>query len=150
MIWPEWKTLIQEMLRSFEAIGDCTQPWMTACRRCCVYLTRPLPNGAHHVTRVAAAASVLAPLYVIYCTTTLVVNNHAPAHERRLLFELPEEARPHADALSTLIERILGYQAFPLQFANIHVPGIRVYHMSSDSGATLLEALFDNQLDNLP
>jgi hypothetical protein len=150
MVWPEWKTLIQEMHRNFDAIADSTQPWVTACRKCCVYVDRPLPNGARHVTRVAAAASVLAPLYVTYCTTTLVVNKHTPAHERRLLLELPEEAQPHAATLSTLIERILGYQAFPLQFANIHVPGIRVYHMVTDSGATLLEALFDNQLDNLP
>jgi hypothetical protein len=147
MVWPEWKTLLQEMRRSFDGVGDCTQPWMSACRRCCVYLTRPLPNGAR---RVAAAVSVLAPLYVIYCTTTLVVNKHTPAHERRLFLELPEEAQPHAATLSALIERILGYQAFPLQFANIHVPEIRVYHMTSDSGATLLEALFDNRLDNLP
>lgn len=150
MAWPEWKTLIQEMRRSFDAIGDCTQPWMSACRRCCVYLKRPLPNGARHVTRVAAAVSVLAPLYVIYCTTEVVVGKHLPSQEHRLLFELPEEAQPHAAALATLIERILGYQAFPLQFANTHVPGIRVYHILGDAGATLLEALFDDQLDNLP
>jgi hypothetical protein len=97
-----------------------------------------------------AAASVLAPLYVIYCTTEVVVDKDLPTQERRLLFELPEEAKPHAAALSTLIERILGYQAFPFQFANVHVPGIRVYYILSDAGATLLEALFDNQLDNLP
>src|SRR5690606_26209641 len=62
MVWPEWNTLIQEMRRTSDAVGDCTQPWMTACRRCCVDLERPLPHGARHVTRVAAAASVLAPL----------------------------------------------------------------------------------------
>jgi hypothetical protein len=147
MVWPEWKTLKGEMHRSFDAIADSTQPWVAACRKCCVYLRRPLPNGARHVTRVAAAVSVLAPLYVTYCTTSIVVDKHS--RDIRLLFDFPDEAKPYAATLSALVERILGYQAFPLQFAHVPVPGIRVEHADSKPEVTLLDALFDSQLDSL-
>jgi ribosome modulation factor len=149
MVWPEWKTLIQEMRRTFDAIADSTQPRVAACRKCCVYLRHPLPKGAYQLTRVAAAASVLAPLYVTYCTTEIVVGKDLPSQERRLLFELPEEVQPRAAALSALIERILGYQAFPHQFANVLVPGTRVDYVPMDREPTLLDAFFDSQLDSL-
>jgi hypothetical protein len=147
MVWPEWKTLIQEMRRAFESYADSTQPWVTACRKCCVYVDRPLPNGALHVTRVAAATSVLAPLYVTYCTTSIVVDRQA--YDTRLLFDFPDEVKPHAAKLSALIERILGYQAFPLQFAQVRVPGARVPHVLTDREPALLDAFFDSQLDSL-
>jgi hypothetical protein len=146
MVWPEWKTLVQEMHRAFAVCGDCTQPRGAACRRCCVYLERPLPDGARHLTYVAAAASVLAPLYVVYCTTSIVVDRHSL--DRRLSFELPEEANPHAATLAALVERILGYQRFPLQFANVPLPGVRVAHSFGEE-ATLLDALFDNHLESV-
>jgi hypothetical protein len=145
--WPEWRALIQDMRRSFDSYGDCTQPWVAACRRCCVYLKRPLPNGAYHLTCIASAVSVLAPLYVTYCTTEIVVDKHS--QETRLFFELPEEVKPQAAILSALVERVLGYQAFPLRFANVPVPGIRVEHADSKPEVTLLDALFDSQLDSL-
>jgi ribosome modulation factor len=146
MAWPEWKTLIREMRLSVPNCGDCTQPRGAACRRCCVYLERPLPDGARHLTCVAAAASVLAPLYVTYCTTEIVVDKQS--HEKHLFLELPEEVKPHAARLSALVERILGDQAFPLLFANVPVPGIRVHHTFSQE-ATLLDALFDSHLESL-
>ena len=145
MVWPEWKTLIREMHRSFPESGDCTQPRAAACRRCCVYLERSLPNGARHLTCVATAASVLAPLYVTYCTTEIVVDKHS--QEKRLFLELPEEVKPHAAKLSGFVERILGYQAFPLQFANVPVPEIRTHHTFGKE-PTLLDALFDSHLDS--
>jgi hypothetical protein len=147
MIWPEWKTLIQEMRRTFDSCADSTQPWVTACRKCCVYVERPLPHGARHITRVAAAASVLAPLYVTYCTTSIIIDRQE--HDTRLLFDLPDEVKPHAAKLSALIERILGCQAFPLQFAQVQVPGARVPHVLTDREPTLLDAFFDSQLDSL-
>jgi hypothetical protein len=42
----------------------------------------------------------------------------------------------------------LGYQAFPLQFAQVWVPGIRIRNGDGE-GATLLDALFDDRLDSL-
>jgi ribosome modulation factor len=147
MVWPEWKTLTQEMRHTFASYADSTQPRVAACRKCCVYLERPLTRGAYHLTRVAAAASVLAPLYVTYCTTSIVVDKHEK--ESHLSFELPEEVRPHAATLSALVERILGYQAFPLQFAKVPVQGIRVDYVPMDREPTLLDVLFDSQLDSL-
>jgi hypothetical protein len=147
MVWPEWRTLIQAMRGSFDSYGDCTQPRVAACRRCCVYLKRPLPNGADHLTCVAAAVSVLAPLYITYCTTEIVIDKQS--QDTRLFFDLPEEVKPHATTLSALVERVLGYQAFPLQFAHVLVPGIRVEHADGKPEVTLLDALFDTQLDSL-
>ncbi len=147
MVWPEWNALIQEMRRSFDSYADSTQPRVAACRKCCVYLRHPLPNGARHVTRVAAAASVLAPLYVTYCTTSIVVDRQA--HDTRLLFDFPDEVKPHAATLSALVERTLGYQAFPLQFAQVQVPRARVPHVLTDREPTLRDALFDSVLESL-
>ncbi|HVG63209.1 MAG TPA: hypothetical protein VNA24_31890 [Hyalangium sp.] len=147
MVWPEWKTLIQEMHSKFDAIADSTQPWVTACRKCCVYVDRPLPNGALHVTRVAAAVSVLAPLYVTYCTTSIIVDRQE--FDTCLLFDFPDEVKPHAATLSALVERILGYQALPLQFAQVQVLRARVPHVRTDREPTLLDAFFDSMLESL-
>jgi hypothetical protein len=150
MIWPEWKALKEQLRRSFEnAFADSTQPRVAACRKCCVYIRHPLPHGTRQVTRVAVAASVLAPLYVIYRTTEIVVDAHSPSQDRRLSFELSEDVRPHAATLAALVERTLGYQAFPLQFAQVQVPGIRADHTHGDTAVTLLDALFDNHLESL-
>jgi hypothetical protein len=147
MVWPEWKTLIQEMRRTFASCADSTQPWVTPCRKCCMYVDRPLPSGALHVTRVAAAASVLAPLYVTYCTTSLVVDRQE--YDTSLLFDFPDEVKPHAATLSALVERTLGYQAFPLQFAQVQVPGARIFHVRTAREPTLLDAFFDSMLESL-
>ncbi|KFE72499.1 hypothetical protein DB31_0762 [Hyalangium minutum] len=147
MAWPEWKTLFQEMRSVFPRYGDCTQPWAASCRRCCVYIWRPLPEGARHLTIVAAAVSVLAPLYLVYCTTEVVVDKDS--QERHVFLELPEEVKPQAAALSALVERVLGYQAFPLRFANVSVPGLRVDGVDWRKEPTLLDALFDTDLDSL-
>jgi hypothetical protein len=147
MVWPEWKTLKEEMHRSFDALADSTQPRVAACRKCCVYVERPLPNGARHLTRVAAAASVLAPLYVTYCTTSIVADRQQ--YDTRLLFDFPDEVKAHAATLSALVEHILGYQAFPLQFAQVLVPGARVDHVPWRREPTLLEAFFDSMLESL-
>jgi len=146
MVWPEWQTLRQEMRSVFPRCGDCTQPRCSACRRCCVYNSAPLPHGARQRTIVAVAASVLAPLYIVYCTEDVVVDKHSDG--QRLFLEVPEEVKPQAAALSALVERVLGYQAFPLQFAQVRVPGIRVGN-NDGTGATLLEALFDDYLESL-
>jgi len=146
MDWPEWQALRQEMKSAFPVYADCTQPWVSVCRRCCVYVDRPLPNGTTLHTRVAAAASVLAPLYLVYCTTDVRVGKRSEEH--RFLWEVPDEVKPQAATLAELVERVLGYQAFPLQFTQVWVPGIRVGNGNGE-GATLLDALFDDELDSL-
>ena len=149
MAWPEWKELRREMRVIFgNSSADCTQPWGAACRRCCVYITRPLPEGARLVTRVAAAASILAPLYVTYCTIEAVANRERLSHQ--FTFDPTEEVREISHQLAALVERVLGYKPFPLHFANIPVPGIRIDRVPMDREPTLLDALFDDSLDNLP
>lgn len=147
MAWPEWKTLVQEKRRVFPIAGDCTQPRGTACRRCCVYLEHRLPDGARHLTYVAVAASVLAPLYIIYCTTETVVDRQP--RKRHLFLDLPDEVKSYDAPLTGLVERILGYQRFPLQLAGISLPGLRVDHVHEQRDATLLDALFDNHLESV-
>ena len=148
LAWPEWKELLRQMHGPFgNNYADCTQPWGGACRRCCVYIKHPLPNGARLVTRVAAAVSILAPLYVTYWTKAIVANG-----EQRILqfsFEPTEEVREPTTQLAAMVERVLGYQRFPLHFANIPVPGIRV-DIHADREPTLLDAFFDDRLENLP
>jgi hypothetical protein len=147
MAWPEWEALKVELRHAFgTSWADSTQPRAAACRKCCVYIRRPLPDGARHVTRVAAAASVLAPLYIVYCTTEIVVDKRSL--EEHFFLEVPDEVKPQAATLSALVERVLGYQAFPLQFAHVPLPGVRVDHTHGHE-ATLLDALFDNHLDSL-
>jgi len=146
MDWPEWQTLRQEIKRVLPVCADNTQPWHSNCRRCCVYVDRPLPNGTTLHTRVAVAVSVLAPLYLIFCTTDIRVGKRSLEH--RFLLEVPEEVRPQASTLAAVVERVLGYQPFPLQFAQVWVPGIRVGNGDGE-GATLLDALFDDDLDSL-
>jgi hypothetical protein len=147
MAWPEWSSLLKELRASFKPVGDGTQPWVAACRRCCIYVERPLPEGRRIVTRVAAAASILAPLYVTYCTTVTV----APHHKSLPCFSFAptDEVQGYATQLAALVERVLGYQPFPLQLAGVPVPGLRVGHLLGRD-ATLLDALFDGDLANLP
>jgi len=147
MAWPEWKTLRLELHSVFPRGRDCTQPRMSACRRCCVYLERPLPHGARHLTYVAVITSVLAPLYLVYCTTEVVVDKQR--QESHLFLEVPDEVKPQAATLSALAERVLGYQPFPLQFANVPVPGLRVDGADWRKDPTLLDALLDTTLDDL-
>lgn len=147
MTWPEWKALRVKLHSEFPDSGDCTQPRMSACRRCCVYLERPLPNGARHFTYVAVSASVLAPLYLVYCTTSVVVNQER--RENHLFLEVPDEVKPQAVALSALAEQVLGYQAFPLRFANVSIPGLRVDGVDWRKEPTLLDALIDTDLHSL-
>ncbi len=149
MAWPEWKELLRQMRVPFgNEYADCTQPWGLACRRCCVYIRSPLPDGTRRVIRVAAAASILAPLYVTYCTTEVVKRRRLLS--RQFSFEPTEEAREPMAQLAALVERVLGYQRFPLRFAHVPVPGIRIDHVPMDREPTLLDALFDDDLANLP
>jgi hypothetical protein len=146
LAWKEWAALIQEVGATFGRMADSTQPRMSSCRKCCVYVERLQPDGSLFVTRVAAAASVLAPLHVTYCTTAVVVNRRE--RERTFSFEPTEEVRAHTRKLALLVERILGSQPFPLQLANVPLRGLRVFSTFVDE-APLLHALFDDDLANL-
>src|SRR5207253_379233 len=69
--WEAWGTFMEELRATFpdHSIGGGTQPFVSACLRCQIYKAEPQTDGAQLVTRVAAAVSVLAPLYVVYVTT---------------------------------------------------------------------------------
>jgi hypothetical protein len=169
--WEAWGTFMEELRSTFPnyGIGGGTQPFVSACLRCQIYKTEPQRDGDQLVTRVAAAVSVLAPLYVVYATTQRwhpqpqQERSHAatvnPAFRLRrsspphLTFEPPSDLKPQAAALANLVERVLECRPFPLQLARVPLPGIRIGQLnilSSDPPPTLLDALFSDDLANLP
>jgi len=150
--WAPWDGLLEELRAAFPGLGvsDVTYPFADANLRCCVYLNKPLPDdGARVITRVAGAVSVLAPVYLVYVTTQ-THKADGTATPSQLTFEPTGEARAHADTLARHIERVLGYRPFPLELADVPLPGLRVDFLHEPP--TLLGALFDarEQLDNLP
>jgi hypothetical protein len=151
LAWGQWEQFLEVLETEFPTAGarDATQPWHSACRRCCLYFKKPLPEGGQVVTRVAAAVSVLAPLYVTYVTTR-IARPGARASSPQITFELPDEMKPQADTLAQLIERELGCRPFPLEFAGDTIPEVRVGYRNSVEPPTLLDALFSDDLANLP
>lgn len=150
MAWEKWNALLADARAAFpdHQVGDVTQPWMSACRRCCVYLVEPLAGGGEFVTRVAGAASVLAPLYLVYVTTQTIWSR-TKATRPQLTFEPAGTAKLYAGMLEQLIAGRLGYQPFPLEFANVPLPNIRVDFLKLKQ-PTLLTALLSDDLENLP
>jgi hypothetical protein len=169
--WEQWGTLMDELWATFpkHRLGGGTQPFVSACLRCQIYKAESLPEGGELVTRVVAAVSVLAPLYVVYVTTQRwelqpqMVRTSTGATEgalrlRRsshpqLMFEPPADLQPQTRALARLVERILECRPFPLQLAQVPLPGLRIgqlNYLSSDPPPTLLDALFSDDLANLP
>ncbi|HYH96716.1 hypothetical protein [Hyalangium sp.] len=148
MEWPAWDSLLEELDIALGSAGDVTQPYMAACRRCSRSEKQPLPDGAQLVTRAIAAVSVLAPLYVTYCITETVGPRSEPLFHH-FSFEPTDDVKPHFVTLARTIERVLGYRPFPLHLHNVLVPEVFVPHLGGEQ-ATLLYALFDKELHNLP
>jgi hypothetical protein len=146
LAWKEWTAFIKELGATFGRIADSTQPRMSSCRKCCIYVERALSDGSLFVTRVAAAVSILTPLYVTFCTTAVAINRRE--QDRTFSFEPTEEVREHSRKLAELVEGRLGAQPFPLQLANVPLRGLRVFSTFVDE-APLLHALFDADLANL-
>ncbi|WP_224365067.1 hypothetical protein [Hyalangium versicolor] len=149
--------------------GGGTQPFVSACLRCQIYKAQPAADGDQLVTRVAVAVSVLAPLYVVYVTTQhwyphrdterpSAASASSPflirrASRQQLTFEPAPGIQPHAVALAQLVERVLECRPFPRQLAHVPLQGIRIGQLnslSSDPPPTLLDALFSDDLANLP
>jgi hypothetical protein len=149
--WREWDPLLDALEAAFPAEGvrDATQPWHSACRRVCLYIKKPLAEGGQTIIRVAAAISVLAPLYVTFVTTRTAKPSKR-ASEPQFSFEPPEEVQAHADMLAKLVEQELRCRPFPLKFADVTVADIRVGYRNSMKPVTLLDALFSDDLVNLP
>lgn len=172
---PEWKNFMGELKRAFpgEGIGGGTQPYVSACMRCFLYRTEPLPGGDQLATRIAAAVSVLAPFYIVYVTTQIwhstytaypLSSTHSPKRGEtgdevfhlhhfsppQITFDPPAAVKPEADALARLIEEVLGCRRFPLAFAGAELPDLRVEFFNAEGPPTLLDALFSDNLDNLP
>lgn len=171
----DWKNLMEGLKRAFpgEGIGNGTQPYVSACMRWFLYRTEPLPGGERLATRIAAAVSVLVPFYIVYVTTQAWHPTHseypmaAPPHPKRgdagdesfhlqhfsspqLTFDPPSTVRQEVNALEHLIEEVLGYRRFPLAFAAVALPGLRVGFFSGEGPPTLLDALFSDNLAHLP
>lgn len=151
LVWEQWDHLLNALEDTFpsEDPSDATQPWHSACRRCCIYITGPLSEGRQTLTRVAAAASILAPLYVTYVTTRILKPGVRPSPPQ-MTFEPPREVAPQAALLSQIVERELGYRPFPLEFGGVTLSDLRVGFRNSMQPTTLLEALFSDHLENLP
>lgn len=95
------------------------------------------------------AVCILAPLYLVYMTTTLVGPDKTST-QPRLTFEPSGEAKAYADTLARHIEQLFGYRPFPLELADIPLPDLRVESLYEPP--TLLGALFASRdtLANLP
>ncbi|HYO73068.1 MAG TPA: hypothetical protein VEU33_44100 [Archangium sp.] len=150
LAWERWALLLGGLRAAFAGrpVGNVTQPGMSACLRCCVYLERPHPEGGRVLTRLAGAVSVLAPLYLVYATVQHIRTDDTWTRPQFFL-QPPDEIRPHAELLVQHLERDLGYQPFPLELANEPVPGRCVYYLNKGE-PSLLDALLDNDLGNLP
>lgn len=144
LAWKKWDDLLEEVHAAFpdREAGDVTQPRMASCLRCCVYLSEPQADGRRSVTRIAAAVSVLAPVYLVYVTTQTL-------GARQLSFEPASEVKPYAEKLAGLIERELGYRPFPLGLADVPLPELRVSYLKR-AKPTLITALLSDWLENLP
>lgn len=150
--WQQWEALWGQLKRDFpgHTLGEGTQPYQSSCRRSIVYFNiPPLHPGTHVLVRLTAAASILAPVYLIYMT---VETTKGPYSCRELFLDLPEEMRPHARRLADILEQQMGYSPFPRDLADVPLEGLRIYFLNRPSweGATLLEAFFSDHLDNLP
>jgi hypothetical protein len=149
--WKQWEALLERLESAFpaESIRDATQPWHSACRRCCLYVQRPHSDGGQTVIRVAAAVSILAPLYLTYVTIRNRKSGER-ASPPQLTFEAPREVKPQADMLARLVEQELGCRPFPLEYAGLRIPDIRVGYRNSMEPPSLMDALFSDDLANLP
>jgi hypothetical protein len=173
--WPEWKILMQELPGAFPGygIGGGTQPFVSACMRCFVYRAEPLPGEERFVTRVAAAISVLAPFYIVYVTTQIWRSSYTPyaiphatpssgdvkgaetfrlyhSSQPQMAFDPPSAVKPVADTLARLVEQVFGYRRFPLEFAGVPLADLRVGFFNGEGPPSLLDALFSDNLANLP
>lgn len=151
LAWEQWDQLLAAVEAAFPENGarDATQPWHSACRRCCLYVRESFPAGGEVVIRIAAAASVLAPLYVTYVTT----RTHKPGERvssPQFTLDPPQEVMPKVEVLARTLERELGYQPFPLEFAAVILADLRVGYRNSLAPPTLLDVLFSDDLANLP
>ncbi|WNG53448.1 hypothetical protein F0U59_00600 [Archangium gephyra] len=152
--WEDWKPWDDFLARARSAfagheVWDVTYPSRHACSRCCVYLTTPLPDGGRAMTRVVGAVSILAPLYLVYVTEQRIGPDDT-ATRPQLDFSPTGEAKSCADTLAQLLQRVFGYQPFPMELADVPLPELRVE--SLHESATLLGALFADRgaLANLP
>jgi hypothetical protein len=151
LAWERWDHLLDTLEVTFSegSVSDATQPWHSACRRCCIYVEHQLPDGGTVINRVAAAISILAPVYITYVTTQMRPPNER-ASSPRLIFSPSDELRGVVDTLARIIEHELDYRPFAMEFADLRVPELRVGFRNSVEPATLLDALFSDDLANLP
>jgi hypothetical protein len=150
LAWKQWDVLLGEVQTAASGLkaGDVTQPRMASCLRCCLYLAEPRPDGSRFITRVAAAVSVLTPVYLVYVTTQTIWDRRR-ATRPQLFFEPASEVKSRVDTLAHLIERALGYKPFPLRLADVPLPELRVAYLNRQQ-PTLLKALLSDDLENLP
>lgn len=150
--WKQWGDFLGGVRSAFPGhpVCDVTYPSADACSRCCVYLKRSQPDGGQVITRVVGAVSILAPLYLVYVTTETVRPDNTSIRSQLDFNPTTGEAEPSADTLARLIEQVFGYDPFPLELADIPLPGLRVESLYEPP--TLLGALFAarDTLMNLP
>lgn len=170
-----WDVLVERLRPVLPGHGDFgtyTPAYHSACYVIVVYLRSASPGGQEgsRLVRVAAAVSLIAPVYLVYGTVELVTPRPVDPEERlrkaldtlpnagsweqrfeQLKHQLPpgpqlflkptQEMRPQAELLSQCIERTFSYQPFPLNLAEVRVSDIRVPYLLGEE-PTLLNALF--------
>lgn len=151
--WTHWASLMNDLRAAFPGskMGSLTPAYHTACRFCFLYLEQSLADGSQLVTRVAGVVSILAPLYLVY-TTTQLLRSDGTSTQPQLSFEV-EPSRwtsPYEEKMAHHIEKVFGYQPFPLDLADVPLPDLRVGDVHGQP--TLLSALLSdrNGLVSLP
>lgn len=148
--WKECDALIQAIQAAFPTYraGRFIQPRRVACLYSILVQEKPALQGSQVRTRIVGAISVLAPVYLVYVTKEPVGGVGSSARPL-LSFTPDEEEKPYTGKLANLIERHLGYRPFPLEFADVPLPGVRIDFLHA-AQPTLLAALFANRLESLP
>jgi hypothetical protein len=147
-----WKKIVKRInleLPPGMGAGDTTGPGAMAAQRCCVYLRPPeVDRRSRPYNVIVALASVLVPYYHIYQLQVCV--------GEKPYVRGPPQPRPReglegrvADIVARHIEKEKRYTEFPSEYESIVVPEICVQNLLPGQ-ATLLDALFDDQRDNIP
>lgn len=160
-----WRVLLNGLRPQFPTLqfGSYTPAYMSGGYACILYLRQPQTNGREgfRFIRVAAAISLLAPLYFVYgtiqVTTPIPLEERTPwkshdPHERfsapELFLQPTEEMQPYADMLARHVEQAFNHRPFPLELADVPVPDIRVPYLNGEQ-ATLMNAFFLRDITGL-
>ncbi|MFP2926850.1 hypothetical protein ACLESO_16950 [Pyxidicoccus sp. 3LG] len=160
-----WRAVLHDLRPRFPDLhfGTYTPAYMSGGYACILYLRRPRLDGreGYRLIRVAAAISLLAPLYFVYGTVEEVtpippeervlwkrLNQNERFGRTQLVLRPSAEMQPYADVLARHVEHTFSHRPFPLELAQVAIPDARVPYLNLEP-ATLMNAFFFQDLSNL-